>query len=58
MRTVIITFTHEGMKVAKKASKDVRMITGKMQFLLPLSAVLLRTSSQYATGYYLYARLQ
>ena len=29
-----------------------------MQFLLPLSAVLLRTSSQYATGYYLYARLQ
>lgn len=70
MRTVIITFTHEGMKVAKKAStvtdgevtiychKDVRMITGKMQFLLPLSAVLLRTSSQCATGYYLCVRLQ
>ena len=68
MRTVIITFTHEGMKVAKKAStvtdgevtaiKDVRMITANMQFLLPLSAVLLRTSSQCATGYYLCVRLQ
>ena len=40
------------------AIKDVRMITGKMQFLLPLSAVLLRTSSQCATGYYLCVRLQ
>ena len=70
MRTVIIAFTHEGMKVAKKASTvtdgEVTIYCHKRcaddyredAVSLPLSAVLLRTSSQCATGYYLCVRLQ